>query len=201
MSDHENSFQPPPTGGFPFFGRAVTLANTWNKTLVAQANLWNDQWTKMRSGKYQFKDWFDAVVRGSELTLDAAEEMISDALGMNPTPPWASLASNSKDELTLKLNVTLAPDDLLYAPKMSRLGDAADNSGLPQIAVSRVAGRPKALKVWMTDKSRDQIKTGQYIGFVTRSTSPRPIAIVTVSCPEKPSSDSGASNAPITPST
>jgi hypothetical protein len=176
-------FKPPPVGSFPFFDEVVKLANIWTRMLTGQGRVMNEQWLKLKDGTYEPKDWYSALVKGTELTTSAMMEMFTQLTG-DPTPPWKSLSWDSKDEVQVALRVSLGLDDVLTVSALSLLGDPSRVGVLPAIDAIRIDGNAQAIKLVLTNAGNDEIAVGQYIGFVMRSTSPEPVAIVTLNRPE-----------------
>ncbi len=175
-------FKPPPVGSFPFFDEAVKLANVWTRMLTGQGRILNDQWLKLKNGTYQASDWYAALVNGTELTASAMMEMFTQLTG-DPTPPWKSLSWDSKDEVLVTLRVSLGVDDELTVSQLSMLGDPSKVGNLPKITAIRVHGNPRAIKLALGNPGDEKVTPGEYIGFVMRSTSPDPVAIITVNRP------------------
>ena len=185
MSD--SSIKLPPKGSFPFFEQGKNLFTIWAKALDAQTRIWNEQWVKLKDGTYKAEDWYSAMVRGTELSASTLEEMFFQITG-DPHPPWVSLAWNSKDEITVKSRVSLAQDDDISVSALSALG--YPSNVLPTIEAVRVDGDSKSVKVWLTNPGADFLP-GEYVGFVMRSTSPKPVAIVTVTRPKQNATSGG----------
>lgn len=181
----KNPIRPPPVTSFPFLRRGRNLLSMWVQALEAQSNLWNDQWTKLREGTYEPKDWFSAVANGTELTAATLEAMWLEVIG-DPSPPWHSLSWDSKDEDLVHLRIRLEPNEEVTVSKLSILGKEPDDPDkvLPELAVTRVRANPTAIKLWLENAGDERIHQGQYIGFVMRGSSPKPVAIVTVTRPE-----------------
>lgn len=168
----------PPIGSFPFYDQSKNLFEIWAKSLDAQARVMNEQWGKLKDGTYEAKDWYSSIIKAAELSMSTAEEMFFEVAGV-PSPPWVSLKHSSTEETPVKLRVTLATDDKLSASNLSKLGaDIVEPKKLPTIQVTPILGDSRTIKV--TVGNSENVEPGQYIGFIMRSTSPEPIAIVTV---------------------
>jgi hypothetical protein len=117
---HDNQFKPPPVGSFPFFDKALEFASIWTKAMAGQANLWNEQWVKLKAGGYQAEDWYRTLVESTELSASMLGELVAQATG-DPLPPRCSLRGNSRDELQVALRVSLGQDDTVSVSDLTRL--------------------------------------------------------------------------------
>ena len=178
MSDPKVPLTLPPTGSFPFYDEAVRLGKTWTQLWFDQGSIWNEQWSKLKENKYELKDWFSALARSTELTAAAVGDVFIQLTG-DPTPPWASLSHDTSDYVPIRLRVSLNLNETVRVSDLSLLGNRQPGGPLPKVEVTRVKDEARLVKVTMAKPLAD-FPAGQYIGFIMRSSSPEPIAIVTV---------------------
>src|SRR5690606_27891203 len=176
----KNPIRPPPVTSFPFLRRGRNLLSMWVQALEAQSNLWNDQWTKLREGTYEPKDWFSAVANGTELTAATLEAMWLELVG-DPSPPWHSLSWDSKDEGLVQLRIGLERNGEGTVSKVSIVGKEPydPNKILPELAVTRVRANPTAIKLWLENAGDERIHQGQYSAIVMRGSHHQTEAIET----------------------
>lgn len=172
--------KPPAIGAFPFYERSKNLFMIWARLLDEQSAILNEQWGKLKDGKYKIEDNLAALAKMVERSVSRAEDMLLQGTELSPSPPWVSLEAADRQDRQVKLRVTLGRSDVLSGSKLSKLGgDPQKGYVVPEVDAVTVTGDARAIKVIVTNP-KAKVEAGQYIGFIMRSTSPEPIAIVTV---------------------
>ncbi len=174
----------PATGAFPGykFGRSLFL--TWMNAMEEQANIWNAGWSKLVSGDYELKDFYQALGKSVEASA-ASLEHLRVRLTSSASPPWVSLSWPPGGAITVRLSRAVDSNHKLSL-KLFRLGDPGGASG------KRRSARPAApvvveasAQVSGTYAASVTLKPGQpapgeYVGFLVSDQSSEPLAIATL---------------------
>ncbi|MEI9949996.1 MAG: hypothetical protein WDO74_13705 [Pseudomonadota bacterium] len=171
----------PSTGSFPGFLRGSRWFSTWSKTLLAQASIWDDVWSKLKDGSYEMKDWYKAVTQSVDMAATSLDELVQIAAGGPQAPPWASLSWPATEEVSVqpRLAVDGTPTPILKTPfQLCQLGapggslEAYARLEGSAVVVSLATGRPDAA-------------SGEYIGLIFCDRYAEPLAVITLSIPAK----------------
>jgi hypothetical protein len=161
----------PPIGAFPGykFGRSIFTA--WMSALEEQANIWNDSWSQLISGNYDFKDFYQALGRSMQASVESAEQ-IRLQLMSGSTPPWQTLIWGSGAPVRVRLTQMIDGTHQLTL-NLYKLGGGAR----PIEASAQPAG---AYAATVTLVPSDAAEDGQYVGFLVSDKCAAPLAIASV---------------------
>jgi hypothetical protein len=161
----------PPIGAFPGYKFGRSLFTAWMSALEEQANLWNDNWSKLVAGDYEFKDLYQALARSVQASIDSAEQ-IRLQLMSGGAPPWLTLIWGSGAPVRVRLTQMIDGTHVLSL-NLYRLGGGAK----PLEASAQPAGAYAATVTLVPD---DDVEDGQYVGFLVSDKCAEPLAITTV---------------------
>jgi hypothetical protein len=162
----------PPLGAFPGYKFGRSLFMSWMTALEEQANIWNDSWSKLISGNYQFKDLYGALGKSIQASTASFEQMRLQLMATSALPLWVTLTWGSGANTTVRLRQMIDGTHQLSL-KLYRLGDGAK----PLEASAQAAGPyTVTLALYPDAKAAD----GQYVGFLVSNKSSEPLAIASV---------------------
>lgn len=65
----------PPTGAFPGYKRGAAVFNAWAQGLFEQSTIWNEVWSKMKTGSLTADQGVQALVSSIECSARATEDV------------------------------------------------------------------------------------------------------------------------------
>jgi hypothetical protein len=169
----------PLTGGFPGFRSGRTLFTAWTDAMMAQADVWDALWGKLRDGTSTPNDWTGAIVSSVEKSASFVQNaalMLAGPLA----PPWASLAPREPVEIVVRHSIDDAKE--LRVSTFSLLGDQQPKA-LPKATASRLAAY--RISVALDDHKLTGVLEGEYLALVFSSRYADPIAVVTLCVKQK----------------
>jgi hypothetical protein len=173
MSDPKTVDQSlPPLGAFPGYKFGRTLFMSWMNALEEQANIWNDNWSKLISGNYELKDFYGALSQSVQASAESFEQMRVQMMTSNASPPWVTLTWGSGASVTVRLKQMIDGTHQLSL-KLYRLGDHG-----PPIEANATASGPYTASLALSPD--EPAKDGQYVGFLVSNKSSVPLAIASV---------------------
>lgn len=165
----------PPTGSFPGYQLGVQLFSNWSNAMLEHANIWDGVWSKLRSGDYEMKDWYQAVARSVNVTSATIEDALRVVVGPS-APPWVRLPS-ATEECPVKVRFR---NDGKSQPKLSKLALLGAASQTALVGTARWDDDDDGI-VLVSYTHQAEAEEGEYIGFVFLDPHPEPLAVVTVS--------------------
>ncbi|HET7542219.1 MAG TPA: hypothetical protein VFK05_20265 [Polyangiaceae bacterium] len=171
----------PPLGSFPGYKRALGVYSAWLRAASQQGELLTGAWGKMRRGRYETEDWFQAMARSLDITVEAVKALWStDSKSSEaPKPAWLSFTLG---QLPTSLPATLAEAlDPVEDPDVTELALlGAAHSSAPRIAAQAVG--PNKLLVTL-HAPESELLPGEYVGFVKAAGKGTPLVVVSVRVP------------------
>lgn len=166
----------PPTGSLPGVQRGSRLVSAWSKMLLAHVNVWDGVWSKLKSGNYEMKDWYQAIAQSVDLATAGADELMQIVAGGPQAAPWVSFKWPAKETQSVRPRLAVDGKELLRTPfALSKLGAS---NGTPAQAYASWEGSTLVVSIEDVYPA-----SGEYIGFVFCDKYAEPLAIITLYVP------------------
>jgi len=146
--------------------------------MLAHVNVWDGVWSKLKSGNYEMKDWYQAIAESVDLASTGAEELVQIIAGGPQGAPWVSFKWPAKETQSVRPRRTVDGKEVLKGEfELSQLGASHGN---PVKAYARWEGSTVVISI----DANSQPARGEYIGFVFCDKYAEPLAIITLYVPD-----------------
>lgn len=162
----------PPRGSFPGYAFGKSLFLAWTNMLGQQANIWNDGWGKLVTGKYELKDFYQGLAKSIDASSAAWQELTL-ALGLPSSPPWVSVPAATA--VPVRIRHPIDNSHRISATPLVLLGTEKPEHS-PEL---KVVPKDQYL-VEVSWRRQKNFTHGQYVGFVLSDRYSEPLAIITI---------------------
>jgi hypothetical protein len=162
----------PYRGSFPGYELGKGLFLAWTNALQQQANIFNDGWGKLVTGKYEMKDFYEAMAKSIDVST-AAFQQWTLAVGLPSSPPWVSVPAATA--VPVRIRHPIDNTHHVSATPLTLLGKEK-----PEILPELKVVQKDEYSVEVSWQRQREFTRGQYVGFVMSDRYSEPLAIVTV---------------------